>query len=825
MQFTYDALWKTLKNKDITLETLAKELEIPQEEVDAFKQKKLVSMKTVEKIRKRLCCELSDVLDETSFTACIRYREPVSEALDSAIAADVRAKIYHSISGEDRYILLNVNPDICDFALQGRFVTEDFIEYAGFIEEAIRELKADIDMRFVRVEIEPREKEDEEDEGDEEQKRLLDELEKKRRELMEKLSRIIEEDSSEKDQAKEAPGEADSAQKEQEKEEPAKATSTPKETPPKAAPASENVVKDMIDRIISGEPNEQKQPSPLDEVRKDVNELVGAKEFRTLCNEIIAAAPQFQSPAARKVFLSQCYLFSIGTGGGLTTALNLLGRVITETGIVAVSGDCREFVISYEPKPEAITSHLNELYEKIFEMSPVRIPRMGRGGVQIPMISLDISEWIDHIGNFQFREFLRKVSTSQENVIVVFRIPFVEKDVLLKVREALNDALYVRMVSFPPFSAEDYRTLTKLELSKNGFSMESAAWKYIEKRLNEEKSDGTFYGIKTLRKVVNELLYKKAVTNATMKNPSHRITVRDTRALAEFSAEDSLCAEEMLSALVGMDEVKKQLNEILTQIEFSRAAKGMGSPTIHMRFVGNPGTGKTTVARILGKILKEKGILRIGNFFEYTGRDFCGRYIGETTPKTQMMCRDAYGSVLFIDEAYTLYKGDNDKKDYGREALDTLISEMENHRDDLLVIMAGYPDDMENLMQGNSGLRSRIPYLIDFRNFTRDELYKIFEAMVKKNFKYDDEILPVAKEFFEGLEDKLLESKEFSNGRFVRNIFERTWAKAAMRRDLDNGKLRLSKEDFLLSVSDQEFKKDLKDGRKSKRIGFGNAMN
>ena len=157
----------------------------------------------------------------------------------------------------------------------------------------------------------------------------------------------------------------------------------------------------------------------------------------------------------------------------------------------------------------------------------------------------------------------------------------------------------------------------------------------------------------------------------------------------------------------------------------------MERPCIHMRFVGNPGTGKTTVARIIGKILKEKGVLRIGNFYEYAGRDFCGRYVGETAPKTASICRDAYGSVLFIDEAYSLYRGDDNSRDYGREALDTLIAEMENHRNDFVVIMAGYTDDMDKLMAGNMGLASRMPYTIEFPNFTREQLYEIFESMSK----------------------------------------------------------------------------------------------
>jgi SpoVK/Ycf46/Vps4 family AAA+-type ATPase len=225
-----------------------------------------------------------------------------------------------------------------------------------------------------------------------------------------------------------------------------------------------------------------------------------------------------------------------------------------------------------------------------------------------------------------------------------------------------------------------------------------------------------------------------------------------------------------------------------------------------MRFVGNPGTGKTTVARILGKILKENGVLRVGNFYEYSGRDLCGRYIGETAPKTASICRDAYGSVLFIDEAYSLYRSDGNDRDYGREALDTLIAEMENHRDDLVVIMAGYTDDIQKLMEGNLGLASRMPYVLEFPNFSKSELYEIFSSMVKSKFNYDKDMLDAAKKYFENLSDALLAEKEFSNARFVRNLFERTWAKAAMRCQLNNQtEVVLTRDDFERASSDKEF--------------------
>ena len=257
------------------------------------------------------------------------------------------------------------------------------------------------------------------------------------------------------------------------------------------------------------------------------------------------------------------------------------------------------------------------------------------------------------------------------------------------------------------------------------------------------------------------------------------------------------------------------------QIEVAIQNKELGSPCIHMRFVGNPGTGKTTVARVVGKLLKERGILRNGNFFEYAGRDFCGRYIGETAPKTATMCRDAYGSVLFIDEAYTLYRGaDTSKADYGREAIDTLIAQMENHRNDLVVIMAGYTDEMETLMGANPGLESRMPYVIEFPNYTRPQLCEIFMRMTKRNFSYGEGLEEAVSAYFNSLPEDVLQSREFSNARFVRNLFERTWGKAYTRCRLNkDSAVTLEKEDFLMASGEKEFKKVM--AKQAKRtLGF-----
>ena len=322
----------------------------------------------------------------------------------------------------------------------------------------------------------------------------------------------------------------------------------------------------------------------------------------------------------------------------------------------------------------------------------------------------------------------------------------------------------------------------------------------------------------TVQKVVREMLYKKQYNNAYQNKSGLNIGKNDLKGLIKTQDENSFDGMKALSELIGSEPIVKKVEEILLQIDMARKNPDFGSPCLHMRFVGNPGTGKTTVARILGKILKERGVLRLGNFYEHGGRDFCGRFIGETAPKTSSMCRDAYGSVMFIDEAYTLYRGENNERDFGREALDTLIAEMENHRSDFMVIMAGYTDEMDTLLKGNPGLRNRMPYTIEFPNFTRAQLCEIFRSFLKKKFVYEDELLVAVENYFNGLEEEFINSKDFGNARFVRNLFERTWGKASLRCQLEGkSEIVLTKADFEAASMENDFRLNKKEKH---RLGF-----
>lgn len=536
-----------------------------------------------------------------------------------------------------------------------------------------------------------------------------------------------------------------------------------------------------------------------------IDALVGCEEFKALAREISDISTQVIQNKTQNIFSHQCYLFSINDGNGLSTYLKLFADLIKELNIKEI----RKYKPISEVKPESKNSK-GDPFENIDDTSMVVDEK------ETSIMCIDISEWINDLNDKAFKGFLTKLSKALDRRIVIFRVPFLEREVLDRIRCSLNDLMFIKTVAFPPFTKDEIQTIAEYELKKYGFSMDESAWEGFYTRIIEEKSDGRFYGINTIKKVVNELIYSKQLTNARSGNAELIIREKDAYAICSTSfTEES--GYEMLNRLVGNEKLKERINEIIAQIELARSEAKLKSPCLHMRFVGNSGTGKTTVARIIGKIFKEKGILRVGSFFEYAGRDFCGQYIGETAPKTASMCRDAYGSVLFIDEAYSLYRG-RDNKDYGKEAIDTLIAEMENHRSDLIVIMAGYPDDMNTLMESNAGLASRMPYTLEFPNFDRKELYEIFVSMLAK-LKYEPDLLPAVKEYFDSLTDEIIQSKEFSNARFVRNLFERTWAKSSIRRLFDKeSEISITKGDFERATADKEFV--LAQQNKKNRIGF-----
>ncbi|NJL07518.1 MAG: CbbX protein [Methylacidiphilales bacterium] len=233
--------------------------------------------------------------------------------------------------------------------------------------------------------------------------------------------------------------------------------------------------------------------------------------------------------------------------------------------------------------------------------------------------------------------------------------------------------------------------------------------------------------------------------------------------------------------LVGLKPVKDRIREIAAFLLVARARENMGlssaPPTLHMAFTGNPGTGKTTVALRMAGILHRLGYVRKGHLVTVTRDDLVGQYIGHTAPKTKEVLKRAMGGVLFIDEAYYLYRPENEK-DYGQEAIEILLQVMENQRDDLVVILAGYADRMNTFFSANPGFRSRIAHHIDFPDYSDEELLRIAETMAAADgYRFDD----AAKVALVDYIAKRRAQPNFANARSIRNAFDRARLRQAVR--------------------------------------------
>ena len=254
--------------------------------------------------------------------------------------------------------------------------------------------------------------------------------------------------------------------------------------------------------------------------------------------------------------------------------------------------------------------------------------------------------------------------------------------------------------------------------------------------------------------------------------------------------------------LVGLQSIKTRIREVAALLLVDKARRRMGletdPPTLHMSFTGNPGTGKTTVALRMADILHRLEYVRQGHMVSVTRDDLVGQYIGHTAPKTREVIKKAMGGVLFIDEAYYLYKPENER-DYGQEAIEILLQVMENQRDDLVVILAGYADRMETFFRSNPGFRSRIAHHLDFPDYAEDELFRIAELMVAElQYTLDDSARKALREYI----PLRMKQAYFANARSIRNAIDRAKLRQANRLFNSGGKKHLGRADLMTLKAD-----------------------
>lgn len=342
-------------------------------------------------------------------------------------------------------------------------------------------------------------------------------------------------------------------------------------------------------------------------------------------------------------------------------------------------------------------------------------------------------------------------------------------------------------ITIPDYSDEELLQIAENVAKSQNYKIDKQAYDEIKKCIDRERIDETFGNARFIR----TLMEKAQMNLANRLSLMESFTKEDLRLLraedfAEEADEDKDLPKllEELHQLTGLHDVKITVQALVDRLEAQKEREKMGLKvnagigSLHMSFRGNAGTGKTTIARLLGKILGKMGVLKRGDVFvEAKREDLVGQYQGHTAAKVKDVIRSAMGGVLFIDEAYSLVNGDNDT--YGKEAINALVAEMENNRDSLIVILAGYTSDIDRLLSENQGLRSRVTRDLFFEDYTIDELAEIFYFQIKKiGFKLSEDLKPavIAK-----IEKEMEKTADFGNARGVRNIVEAVLTKQDIR--------------------------------------------
>ena len=513
--------------------------------------------------------------------------------------------------------------------------------------------------------------------------------------------------------------------------------------------------------------------------------LVGAEEFKELCFDIERMAPRMIERNTKDIFFSRVCLFYINPGCGYHTAMEILSNTIYKSNLVDKMPEIRELTLP-SPKEEQNTAIIDSM---LTDLSRYLKNTSGK------VYSIDVTAWVDQTGTLTFKRVLGLMLKYNKANLIIFRFPYLNQTKMDEIDRDVYDMLSIKRVAFKPFTDAQMREIAVRRLKRYNYTLEENCWPFFDKAISYEMADGYFYGATTVHKVVHDMVMSAQKFSLDNGMDSDVITAEMLESNPITQEEEPEIGLEALDEMIGLENVADQVRSVISQIAYSRA-NGISTPSMHMCFVGNPGTGKTTVARIIGAVMREKGFLRIGKFYEHHGRDFVAKYVGHTAAKTARLCEQAYGSVLFIDEAYSLVDM-NHGRDFGQEAVDTLVAQMENHRDDMIVILAGYPAETQELLDANPGMRDRIKYIINFPNYTREQLYEIFMQMSRSRFQVSEAYESHAREFFLNLSDEFIHRRSFGNARFVRNLYENVWGHAVRNHmDVPISELRLEAEDF-----------------------------